>query len=231
MYRVVTYGISNNPPSMFTVVNDAFTANFASVGKTKCRGIFYGLDNRNLIFRPRWIIREEISPVYAAEPFGLLRKGVEPSPSYGPCTNPRLVSTPAPQAFGFPEPMPRPRLVLFRGSGSLHAWPAARRLSPFACCGAALRLLACRRAGCAVPAFAGEPPATSRLGASEPCRLARTFASLGGGLLGHSICHSREIGNPGDPVCHPLLFPQCGFAFNVYSSRAVSFRQSFAGVS
>ncbi len=173
MYRVVTYGISNNPPSMFTVVNDAFTANFASVGKTKCRGIFYGLDNRNLIFRPRWIIREEISPVYAAEPFGLLRKGVEPSPSYGPCTNPRLVSTPAPQAFGFPEPMPRPRLVLFRGSGSLHAWPAARRLSPFACCGAALRLLACRRAGCAVPAFAGEPPATSRLGASEPCRLAR----------------------------------------------------------
>ena len=40
------------------------------------------------------------------------------------------------------------------------------------------------------------------------------------------ICHSRESGNPGYPVCLPLSFPQCGFAFNVYSSRAVSFRRS-----
>ncbi len=25
------------------------------------------------------------------------------------------------------------------------------------------------------------------------------------------ICHSRESGNPGAPVCLPLSFPQCGF--------------------
>ena len=44
---------------------------------------------------------------------------------------------------------------------------------------------------------------------SEPCRLTRTFASFGGGLLGHSFYHSRESGNPGDPVCLSLSFPQC----------------------
>ncbi len=46
---------------------------------------------------------------------------------------------------------------------------------------------------------------------SEPCRRARTFASLGGGLLGNSFCHSRTRlrghklrRESGDPVC-PLL--------------------------
>ncbi len=58
-------------------------------------------------------------------------------------------------------------------------------------------------AGPAAPSrlFTGEPPAPSRLGHAEPCRLARTFASPGGGLRGNSFCYSRKIVNP-PPICH-----------------------------
>ncbi len=73
---------------------------------------------------------------------------------------------------------------------------------------------------------------------SEPCRLARPFASPGGGLLGHSFCHSRESGNPDAPYCRSLSSYEfrnpapiyhsrnAVFAFNIYTSRAVSFRRS-----
>jgi len=91
--------------------------------------------------------------------------------------------------------------------------------------------------------FAGEQPAASRLGAAEPYRFARTFATPGGGLRGHSFCYSRKIVNPAPHMSFPrkresrgsgclsLSFPQYGFAFNIYTSRAVSFRRRFAGVS
>ena len=72
----------------------------------------------------------------------------------------RLCYAPAPPVF---SPAPQALAVSLRSSGSRHASPAAPRLSPLARCGAA----------CVVS-----------LRPSEPCRLTRTFASLGGGLLG-----------------------------------------------
>ncbi len=71
--------------------------------------------------------------------------------------------------------------VLLRGSRSLCAPPTASRWSPFACCGAAFGI-------------------SSR--PAEPCRLARIFASLDGGLRGHSFCHSRESRNPKNNVTY-----------------------------
>ena len=84
-----------------------------------------------------------------------------------------------------------------------------------------------------LPSQAAEPFALRKLSAWSPClspgrrcrpgslpashlrRLASMqrspAASLGGGLCGHSFCHSRESGNPGDPVRLSLSFPPMRF--------------------
>ncbi len=87
----------------------------------------------------------------------------EPSASTGQnkCRALSPFGTPAALRSAFAAP--RALAVSLRSSGSPHASPMASRWSPLARCGAA----------CVVS-----------LRPSEPCRLTRTFASLGGGLLG-----------------------------------------------
>ncbi len=68
----------------------------------------------------------------------------------------------------------RPRLVLFRTSRALVV--SLRMLR------SRLRRLLAALGALRSPRESGEPPRASRLGAAEPCRLARTYGSLGGGL-------------------------------------------------
>ncbi len=103
----------------------------------------------------------------------LLHCGGEPAPSCGRSANPRLVSPPAPQAFGFRVPAPGPRLVLFRGfgspavclrgSGNLRlpkAYAFGHALFPFAAPGAGTPGL---RPGVCLPSLAAEPLRVSLL--------------------------------------------------------------------
>ncbi len=149
--------------------------------------------------------------------------------------------------------------VSLRNSGSLHASPRAQPLSPLGlrkpaglCFAPALVLLR----SFASPSGSASLCRWSCIAALGTLRFPREFcfvipvpacAGTGSGgnpgapycrsLLSHEFrnpaasCHSRESRNPGNPVCLPLVFPQCGFAFNIYTSRRVSFRRSFAGVS
>ncbi len=163
-----------------------------------------------------------------------------PARAFGAAPAPLFPYT-APQACGFPVPPPSPAPCLAPHSGKPARFPDKGQtgsacfayVASGATCVGSLRLL---RNRCAFPCLSpGRRCRPGSLPASHLLRLALAprspAASLGGGLPGHSFCHSRESGNPGDPVCLSLSFPQYGFAFNVYSSREVSFRRSFAGVS
>ncbi len=137
----------------------------------------------------------------------------EPSASKRPVPSPRLVSL---RHSGSPA-------VCLRGSASRQAFASLR---PWSCFATSQALPAPLRFAVGLAPFASEPPMVSPRGPRSPAAslgLSPRSAAVSSGILFvipvPACAGTGSGGNPGATYCSHLSFPQCGFAFNIYSRR------------
>ncbi len=208
--------------------------------------------------KPRLVLlrglRSPLAPSLRSGAAGLLACSASPGGLASRLGKPALPGANALAALVFPPPprqpcgLPRASRALavsLRSSGSLHAWPAARRWSPFAtpqALPAPLRFAVGLASQASepfgflggsgshlrrLPSRASEPPAVSPRDPRSPAAspglcLARRRSPREFFL---SFPRKRESRGSGLPF---FVIPEMRFAFNVYSSKAVSFRRSRA---